>query len=520
MSAEETAKQGTELPDDSDSHPASADGTQAPQDPPQNPPGPPQDPPYQKPYWLRGGHPGEPVQPRPPSLPMSTREAIIARLASREKKGGAHGPQRDSGTTRKQRIMRRMRDKDGANTAPPHTDALLRARLMLDQRDPVSLDAPAPFSPHTSLPLSLKRSTQHVFAEPEEDGDGNIREPLHAILEAKTLAKDPLPHPAESPISDLMSGYEAAYGTLGHAIDTDPTAVTREQVRTFIAQTTALDIELNTAIAGYIEEYSQAAQAIMHEYLMHKNELESLVAIGERELEELPPDQEIAVLAYHGRVAEFRAQITEVKKAFFNFVLKSLAVSATRELLEEFIRTRKGQLADLETLLDDPNGSESGNLQSFGERCTQAAKATAALTTKPGVIPQYTRDIIAENILRIHRLLNSYMVPVFLADNITDNGVTFIRTPALRTFVEIDPDKVLKLNGVHLQALQRAGYDLNAWDELRANSGAMHHELALLRNLVDETLPVRAALAREPKHSISHPAPPNPPYDTASEPRQ
>lgn len=560
---EDPSTQG-ETPDaGGNTNPAKADsGTDTPApDQPANPDLPPQAPPYQRPYWLEGGPPNEPVAPRPPSdvshvkppgeappvhnAVLSAGAEIRRRLrddaAGRRLKKRSASPRRTSlAISRLEGILAAMDARAGRHFVLHNPWRKLRLDLAPGLMPDLTTDPSPPpdFDPLISLAVTLDTPLPRVFIEAVEDDYGYTRQALPAILIATECAYDPLPFPAESPAQDLIARYEAAYKALQGALDKDPAGLTVASVRAFLEETGVLDLALDEKVQAYLETYAPAAETIIGAYLQQKNGLESLLAIGGREVKELAPGATELETAYHTKIAQLQWQLEEVKKAFVNFVFKALAVVSTHGVLKQVLASRRSTMKTLLTALTS-EASQSKKLAAFLGRCEETEKTTAALIPEPSGAEEFVHDPIPANLLTIRALLDTYYAPVFLTDAITENGLTINETPDPARAqdpsaqaqdpsaqaaasprppqIQLDPDKVLEIKGVHLQAMKTAGYRPSAWEKLIAKSGKLGHELGLISRLAREAL---FPYIRNPKRSTSHPAPPDPQADIASEPRQ
>lgn len=389
--------------------------------------------------------------------------------------------------------------KGPGDLSVPDPYVVLRRQLFPDQKR-----AASPFDPLTSIPVTMKDPAPNISSSPD-------------LL---VLARSPLPCPDESPIEDLIGIYAEWRDELEAAVAGDPITLTVSSVRAFLNETASLDLEIDAAMVKYMREYAPAAKAVIARYLRQKNTLEGLVAKGTREAEALSPEEFEIQATYNKLLSELRIQLQEVKKAFVDFIFKVLAVVSTYKVLQQVLASRVEESEGLLTMLR-PERSANAQLEAFMD-CYDDATATTAMLTPDSLDPwQDSLDDLPQCLSGIQRLLNGSHQPIILADAITDNGLT-TDPQKFPPPIYLEPEKVMEIKGVHLQAMQHAGYNLAAWEQLISKAGELGSELGLINRLALEALAPHLAPTSAPisKHNTSHPAPPNPQVHIASEPRQ
>lgn len=462
---------------------------------------------YVKPPWLRNGSEDE-----DDDTPVIRKRTILNRLrgnaeqraAQRAASPPSQSPPLSPEARRAQTIAAiaaRIREgkKGHSDLSTPDPYAVLRRKLFPGQNQ-----VPSAFDPLDSIPVTVTALTPRVPYAPDFG----------------YLAKDPLPCPEESPIEDLIGIYEEWRDDLEAAVAGDPTTLTVSSVRAFLNEAASLDLEIDAAMLKYMEKYAPAAKAVITQYLRQKNTLEGLIAKGTRESEALNPQEFEIRAAYENLLSDLRRQLRDVKKAFVNFLFKVLAVVSTHKVLQQILASRAEESKALLAMLS-PDLPASAKFEAFMQSYDAATATTSALTPDTRDPHQEVLDILPQALVGIHRLLDGSYQPIILADAITNNGLT----TDLQKFpppIYLDPEKVMEINGAHLQAMQHAGHNLVEWSELVSRADEIGIELGLINRLALEALaphlkPTSAPIA---KRNTSRPAPPDPPADIASEPRQ
>lgn len=426
------------------------------------------------PPWLKNG-------------PLSQKELMILAIQSRV----AHSQRPRPAPTAKRRptaqeiAARLARDRGKTESerqvGAENPWAILREKVLPHEPSSTSVEAStAPWDSMSSLPLRL--------APPSGEESGPATE---------YRIKAPIPHPAENPVQNLkdslITRYEAAYASL----QGDPAQITRETVRAFLAETAALDLELRADIEKFLQEYAPAANEVIAAYIKHKARLDSLIAHGERESGELRPDEDELRIAYAARIERLHADLGATKQAFMQFVVKVLAVINTHKVLEEVLAQRASNTQASSALLKaEIDGSE--RFHAFDEDFAQAVETTFDLTGGPAAHRPLDPGLLPACLVQIQALLNSYDQPVFLADQIIDNGLT-IRPKAQEApdgsapdkpekVIALDLAKIMELTGIHLRALMHGGFDPRVLMEHVQKARNLGSELGFFTRLTREAL--------------------------------